>query len=51
MNNQLKLIEAVAPDVLDIVQERFNIMRHIHWMAPVGRRTLATKMEIGRAHV
>ncbi|MGX7058688.1 sugar-binding transcriptional regulator [Vagococcus humatus] len=46
MNNQLKLIEAVAPDVLDIVQERFNIMRHIHWMAPVGRRTLATKMDM-----
>lgn len=44
MENQLYLIEKIAPDVMDIVQERFMILRNINWMAPVGRRTLALKL-------
>ncbi|WEG74066.1 sugar-binding transcriptional regulator [Vagococcus intermedius] len=44
MENQLELIEAIAPDLIKVVQERFTILRAIDWMAPVGRRTLAVKM-------
>lgn len=46
MNNELELIEAIAPDMMLTLQERFRILRNIYWTAPVGRRTLAEKMEI-----
>lgn len=44
MENQIELIEQIAPDMMDVVQERYHILRNIHWMSPVGRRTLALKM-------
>ena len=46
MKNQLELIEKIAPDMMNIVKERYNILRQINWMAPVGRRTLALKLEM-----
>ncbi|WP_314068452.1 sugar-binding domain-containing protein [uncultured Vagococcus sp.] len=46
MENQLELIEKIAPDLMDLVQERFTILRNINWMSPVGRRTLAMKMDM-----
>ncbi|MGK0551980.1 sugar-binding transcriptional regulator [Enterococcus faecalis] len=44
MINDLKMIEAVAPDMLDIVQERYKILRNIYWMQPIGRRSLSDSM-------
>ncbi|MGX7350942.1 sugar-binding transcriptional regulator [Enterococcus canis] len=44
MHKDLKLIEAVAPDLLEVLQKRFAILRHIYWMQPIGRRALAQKM-------
>lgn len=46
MEKQLRLLEAIIPDILEIVQERVTILRHIQWMSPVGRRTLSQKLEI-----
>ncbi|MGX6977903.1 sugar-binding transcriptional regulator [Vagococcus elongatus] len=46
MDNQLRLLEAIVPDVLEIVQERFDILRHIRWMSPIGRRALSQKLNI-----
>lgn len=46
MENQLELIEAIAPDMLNVVEERYNILRQINWMSPVGRRTLALKLDL-----
>ncbi|MFV0561065.1 MAG: sugar-binding transcriptional regulator [Enterococcus sp.] len=42
--DELKIIEAVAPDFLSVVQERFKILRNIYWMQPIGRRSLAESM-------
>lgn len=46
MNNELKMIEAIAPDMLNVVQDRFQILRNVYWMAPIGRRVLAQKMGV-----
>ena len=40
------MIEAVAPDMLDVLQERFQILRNIYWMQPIGRRSLSETMGI-----
>ena len=37
MLKEFKMIEAVAPDMLDVLQERFQILRYIYWMHPIGR--------------
>lgn len=44
MVNELKLIESIAPDMMNSVQERFQIMRNIYWMQPIGRRSLAESL-------
>ncbi len=44
MLDELKLIEAVAPDILSVLQERFKILRNIYWMQPIGRRNLAESL-------
>lgn len=46
MNHELEMIERIAPDMMQIVEERFRILRHIYWMQPVGRRVLANKMNM-----
>lgn len=44
MENQLEIMNAIAPDMMESVQERFIVLQNIDWMAPVGRRTLALKL-------
>jgi central glycolytic genes regulator len=44
MQLDLSVLETVAPDVLDVLQQRFLILRNIYWMQPVGRRLLAEKI-------
>lgn len=44
MVDELKIIETVAPDLLDVVQERFHILRNIYWMQPIGRKSLSDSM-------
>ena len=46
MLKEFKMIEAVAPDMLDVLQERFQILRNIYWMQPIGRRSLSETMGI-----
>lgn len=46
MEKELQLLQTIAPDIMDVVQERFTILRQIHWMAPVGRRTLAERLHM-----
>ncbi len=46
MLKEFKMIEAVAPDMLDVLQERFQILRIIYWMQPIGRRSLSETMGI-----
>ncbi|WP_195495371.1 sugar-binding transcriptional regulator [Enterococcus gallinarum] len=44
MLDELKLIEAITPDILAVLQERYRILRTIYWMQPVGRRTLSESL-------
>ena len=30
--------------MLDVLQERFQILRNIYWMQPIGRRSLSETM-------
>lgn len=46
MLDELKLIEAIAPDILTVLQERYHILRNIYWMQPIGRRTLAENLKM-----
>lgn len=46
MYPDFKVIEELAPDMIDVLQSRFQILRNIYWMAPVGRRTLAIRMDL-----
>lgn len=44
MSDELKLVGKIAPEMLDVIKERFYILRNIHWESPVGRRTLSSKV-------
>ncbi|EGC70125.1 transcriptional regulator, SorC family [Enterococcus casseliflavus ATCC 12755] len=46
MLDELKLIEAITPDILAVLQERYRILRNIYWMQPVGRRTLSESLSM-----
>lgn len=46
MLEELKLIESVAPDFLQVLQERYKILRNIYWMQPIGRRSLADSLNL-----
>lgn len=42
----LQMIEAIAPDILQDIQERYRILQNIYWMQPIGRRNLAENLEL-----
>lgn len=46
MNQDLKWVKAIAPDMVDVIEQRFNVLRNIDWSAPIGRRTLAQSLNI-----
>ncbi|HBL2352961.1 TPA: SorC family transcriptional regulator [Enterococcus faecium] len=46
MLDEIKMIEAVAPDIIEVLQERYKILRNIYWMQPIGRRSLSESMGI-----
>ena len=41
MYTLIELQKKLLPDMLSVMQKRFQILRSIHFMEPVGRRTLA----------
>ena len=41
MHQELEWIELIAPDMVDVMSQRFIILRNISWAQPVGRRSLA----------
>ncbi|KRK72557.1 sugar-binding transcriptional regulator [Lacticaseibacillus nasuensis] len=46
MQSDFSWIEAIAPDVVDVITRRYQVLQFINWLAPVGRRTLADQMKI-----
>lgn len=51
----VQLHRKIAPELIGLIEERYDILRHIQYSEPVGRRALALIMEKGeravRAHV
>ncbi|MCP0886341.1 SorC family transcriptional regulator [Ligilactobacillus sp. WILCCON 0076] len=41
MHQELEWIELIAPDMVDVISQRFKILQNISWTEPVGRRSLA----------
>ena len=46
MDSLLDLQRKLLPDLLSIMQKRCNILRTIHFLEPVGRRTLAANLDL-----
>lgn len=46
MLDDFSVLSTIAPDMVEVLYERFQILRHIHWMEPVGRRSLAVKLNV-----
>lgn len=46
MNENLDWIEAVAPDFYKTLSRRYHILQQILWMEPVGRRMLASELDM-----
>ena len=43
----IQLQKKIVPEVLNILEKRYNILRNIHTMQPIGRRGLSNKLSIG----
>ena len=47
MQNILKLQQKVVPELIELLEKRYNILRTIYYNQPIGRRILANDMCIG----
>lgn len=46
MQNDLTWINQIAPDFLSTIRQRYLILQRIQWLGPVGRRTLASELDL-----
>lgn len=44
MEHIIQLHKKIAPKLIDVIENRYNILRHILYTQPVGRRTLAGQL-------
>ena len=47
MDKIIRLHRRIAPELIDLLEERYNILRHIQYSQPVGRRALAGFLGVG----
>lgn len=47
MNDILKLQKKIMPEMIDVLDKRYNILRNIYHNEPIGRRTLSNNLGIG----
>ncbi len=43
--NPITVMNEIAPEALDLVEQRYLILRTVYFMAPVGRRAIAQRLE------
>jgi central glycolytic genes regulator len=43
----LKLQQKIVPELIELLEKRYNILRTIYYNQPIGRRILANSLEIG----
>lgn len=46
MLSEIRVLEAIAPDVLNTVKRRYRVLQNIFWMQPIGRRNLAESLNL-----
>lgn len=55
MKNLVQLHRKIAPELVELLECRYHILRHIQYTQPIGRRALATALNMGerivRSHV
>jgi len=51
MKNQVYYLKKLVPELIDVIQRRYNILRTINYMQPVGRRVLAEKLNLAERMV
>ena len=47
MQNLVALQKKIVPELIQVLERRYNILRTIYFSQPVGRRVLATKLGMG----
>lgn len=47
MEDVLKLQQKIVPELVELLEKRYGILRTIYYNQPVGRRVLANNLEIG----
>lgn len=47
----LKLQQKIVPELIEVLEKRYNILRTIYYNGPIGRRVLATELDIGERTV
>lgn len=51
MNSDFSLLEALVPDVLKILRQRYLVLEQISLNAPVGRRVVAQHLGLSERNV
>lgn len=46
MQNILKLLKSIVPELVEVLEKRYNILRTIYYYQPIGRRILANKLSL-----
>ena len=46
MQNILKLLKSIVPELVEVLEKRYNILRTIYYYQPIGRRILANKLNL-----
>lgn len=47
MEEILKLQQKIVPELIELLEKRYNILRTIYYNQPIGRRILANHLELG----
>ncbi|KPU26468.1 Cro/Cl family transcriptional regulator [Caloranaerobacter sp. TR13] len=47
MKDIIELQRKIVPEMIEILEKRYNILRNIYYNQPIGRRTLANSLNIG----
>ncbi|WP_297437395.1 sugar-binding transcriptional regulator [uncultured Clostridium sp.] len=47
MHKILNLQKKIVPELVEVLEKRYSILRTINYNAPIGRRMLASKLELG----
>lgn len=47
----IRLQKKIAPELVNLIEERYNILKHIRYNQPIGRRALASQLELSECSV